>query len=556
MAFNTRNPVGSTDPRDLYDNAANFDKLANGVDPFYTDRLGKLRHSFAGMEEDFNNAQDGRQEAFEDGEKQRNTAFYSGENQRNTAFTLSQQSQEDRFQAFLESSGYQDLGIYKAGIVLDALNKTFSYNGFYYHLKGGVALPYTTTGVWADESENFVLLGDDILRQDIASTSGNKGAYITGYRSRTVGARLDDSPSAKDYTSSGLAALLDTPTLVVMPDGYQNAALPDTYDALLDYTGQKVPLLNPYGEDGISDLMQVKRLMRGQIEASHVGSSRGVVGIEGYARGSGANGPGNADYALMMTLQKKGFSDGTAAVGEIDGMQMVIRQGGKDSDVCAGLFNVAHYGTGFNAIFEGQTSRIDPANSTITKQMQTQIGLVGNSEADKNGIAVGFHAVANTGVLDEGIRISDAGGVWNYFFRGVRGGVTTFLVDSYGQMTLADATGNTKTIGVDQNSFRILNHAKDKQLLVLADTGLMTLNGQMVAAEYRVNNVKVVGGRDTGWGAMTGTASKAAITTYEPTAAASTYTQTQMQNLMTAVQVLSRRVMAMDSMLRTHGLTD
>lgn len=50
MTFNTGNPIGSTDARDMYDNAQNFDKLSAGTELSYPDRLGVPRKSWAGME--------------------------------------------------------------------------------------------------------------------------------------------------------------------------------------------------------------------------------------------------------------------------------------------------------------------------------------------------------------------------------------------------------------------------------------------------------------------------------------------------------------------------
>lgn len=49
MTFNTGNPVGSADARDLYDNAQNIDIAVNSPQTTFTDRLGKARLTFAGM---------------------------------------------------------------------------------------------------------------------------------------------------------------------------------------------------------------------------------------------------------------------------------------------------------------------------------------------------------------------------------------------------------------------------------------------------------------------------------------------------------------------------
>lgn len=169
MTFNTGNNVPSTDPRDLYDNAENLDKLVNGADPFYADRLGKLRESWAGMENSFTNAQEGRE----------------------TAFILSQADKESRFQAFLVSSGYVSKGDYAAGVVLAERNEyvavdaaTTGTTAGLYRPGPGATLPLTLAGTWATDSANLVLLGDDVLRQELADPSG--GATLVARAVRQV----------------------------------------------------------------------------------------------------------------------------------------------------------------------------------------------------------------------------------------------------------------------------------------------------------------------------------------------------------------------------------
>lgn len=78
--YNTLNPPGSTDPRDLRDNAQNLDQAVNGItNKTWTDRLGRIRKSWSGMEYDFNN-----QIA----------------------------DQETRFRTFIENAGYDVIGDY------------------------------------------------------------------------------------------------------------------------------------------------------------------------------------------------------------------------------------------------------------------------------------------------------------------------------------------------------------------------------------------------------------------------------------------------------------
>ncbi len=180
MTFNTGNNVPSTDPRDLYDNAENLDKLVNGADPFYADRLGKLRESWAGMESSFTNAQEGRE----------------------NTFTLSQADKESRFQAFLESSGYIDIGPYAAGVEFTARNQYVAVDGQFYRPAAGTALPYTATGDWATESGSFVLLGDDVLRQELASAAG---ASLVRYGTRTVAEILESDKTVRPRSYGAVA---------------------------------------------------------------------------------------------------------------------------------------------------------------------------------------------------------------------------------------------------------------------------------------------------------------------------------------------------------------
>lgn len=113
MAYNTMNPVGSTDARDLLDNATNLDTAVNGSAARWTDRLGVSRPSWAGM------------------------------------------------------VNYADRGAYAAGIVITGYNETFLFEGEFYRAAAITALPYTTTGSWSDDGNYFVSVGDAILRSEL-----------------------------------------------------------------------------------------------------------------------------------------------------------------------------------------------------------------------------------------------------------------------------------------------------------------------------------------------------------------------------------------------------
>jgi len=224
MTFNTGNNVPSTDPRDLYDNAENLDKLVNGADPFYADRKGVLRESWAGMKNTFDTSQTGRE----------------------TAFALSQADKESRFQAFLVSSGYVSKGDYAANVVLAERNEYVAVNAAttgaspgLYRPNASATLPLTLTGTWATDSANLVLLGDDVLRQELASsvgaamigaaaqvvpsiselrgllrTSPSKSAFVTGYSAQGDGGGGPYYLDAADTTSADNGG-----TVIVATDG-------------------------------------------------------------------------------------------------------------------------------------------------------------------------------------------------------------------------------------------------------------------------------------------------------------------------------------------------
>lgn len=134
--YNTGNPVGSVDVRDLYDNSENLDYFSIGPLDAYPDRLGVMRQSLQGIR---------------------------------------------------NASQYVDLGPYAAGLVFTSRNQVFSYLGEFYAPGPSIALPYTTSGAGAGEIANFRPVGDAILRSDMANSADPaKGAALVGFSSETV----------------------------------------------------------------------------------------------------------------------------------------------------------------------------------------------------------------------------------------------------------------------------------------------------------------------------------------------------------------------------------
>lgn len=69
-----------------------------------------------------------------------------------------------------------------------------------------------------------------------------------------------------------------------------------------------------------------------------------------------------------------------------------------------------------------------------------------------------------------------------------------------------------------------------------------------------INGVQVIGERQTGWGAPTGTPSKAAFATYAAPVFSAVYDQGQVQALAESCQTTSRTLAALINDLRNHGL--
>ena len=177
MRYNTGNPVepsGSSDPRDLFDNSANFDLHVNGEQLDWIDRLGRARKSLAGMESEFESSQSYRKEKFEQ---------------------------------FLLSSGYQDIGDYMEGLVIASRNQVFLRSGEFYRTAASTALPYTLTGDWSSESIKFVSVGDAALRQELAGEDGSDHVVFTqdsaGSVPRKIRAKMQDSVNVADFGAIG-----------------------------------------------------------------------------------------------------------------------------------------------------------------------------------------------------------------------------------------------------------------------------------------------------------------------------------------------------------------
>ncbi|MET3051952.1 hypothetical protein ABXV19_09010 [Pseudomonas alkylphenolica] len=132
MRYNTRNPVGadgSSDPRDLYDNAGVIDVWASDRTKMTSpDRLGVIRKTLAGMEQQVTD--------------------------------------------FLIAMGYESVYlVYGDGVVVDRQTQLVQRNGDLYRVMNAVDIPLTLTGNWTTDAPKLQSVGDAAIRQALANTS-------------------------------------------------------------------------------------------------------------------------------------------------------------------------------------------------------------------------------------------------------------------------------------------------------------------------------------------------------------------------------------------------
>ncbi|EPG4057557.1 phage tail fiber protein [Klebsiella pneumoniae] len=133
----------------------------------------------AAKEAEFESQMQGQRTAFEVSQQDKESDFLSSQSQREADFVESQTDRENRFQTFLDSSGYQFLGDYENGpYTITELNQVIRYQGELWRLNASTTPPYTTTGInstsWAVDVTHLVSVGDANLRQELSFSYGLK----------------------------------------------------------------------------------------------------------------------------------------------------------------------------------------------------------------------------------------------------------------------------------------------------------------------------------------------------------------------------------------------
>jgi hypothetical protein len=228
-----------------------------------------------------------------------------------------------------------------------------------------------------------------------------------------------------------------------------------------------------------------------------------------------------------------------------------------DGGTIFGANFIARSGAGASGIMVGMELDVEPApgtfatagsNALAVNAFSTevvgnviQVGALGGG-LFQNGIGLAF--ITGAGLY--GIAGGSLGSLINTGLATYTGGAAIVMSNTHkirlnGTSTAhgylyMDSSNNERMV-LGSGSFIIRDNTDISSLFTFASSGVLTCAAISTTVEYRVNGTKVLGARDTGWTAMTGSTNKA--TAYDT----STVTLAQ----------LAGRVMALQAALTTHG---
>jgi hypothetical protein len=151
--------------------------------------------------------------------------------------------------------------------------------------------------------------------------------------------------------------------------------------------------------------------------------------VTANALGSGVNGPQTTQTGLTVNISKDNWWTG-GKVGEIDGINVMMRQNAPGSDGSGILINVQNQGNGFLSATEFSSTIVDPVHNKITYGIDVQEGVLNK----KTGDFIGAVYTADNGALATGIQIQNSRGAsWGYALKYEKDGAVKFAVDGAGR---------------------------------------------------------------------------------------------------------------------------
>ena len=195
-----------------------------------------------------------------------------------------------------------------------------------------------------------------------------------------------------------------------------------------------------------------------------------AVSLTSTAPGSGVDGPATAQDAMDVKCHKTNFSQATT-VGEVDCIDVTLRQGGPNSSSSGVLIDAQNTGLGFVSDTEMVASSLDVKTNALSMTVDIQQGAINKSTAMYGAV---YTATAGTG--DTAVLVQAAGSAsWNNVIRGVdMNGHQYFSVDGAGNSAQDGTARIGKSLyvnGVVQASERMIVKLPKARLVSVADCG-------------------------------------------------------------------------------------
>ena len=254
-------------------------------------------------------------------------------------------------------------------------------------------------------------------------------------------------------------------------------------------------------------------LVVGPVSLNCIDKPCSAATVTGNALGSGVNGPLTAQTGMTINLTKDNWWTG-GKVGEIDGLNILVRQNGPHSDSSGILINVQNQGHGFLSATEFSSTIVNPVKNVLTYGIDVQEGVLDHL----NGDYIGAVYTAEYGALGTGVLIqNNAGSSWQYAIQYAKDGKGLFSVDGLGNIVGSSAylgsvylngdavngsvdVGNLANssatpyidlngFGTSQNNVRMINDANG-QLTINTVTGgnlQVNANGVYTTGSFHVN---------------------------------------------------------------------
>jgi hypothetical protein len=137
---------------------------------------------------------------------------------------------------------------------------------------------------------------------------------------------------------------------------------------------------------------------------------------------------------------------------------------------------------------------------------------------------------------------------WLYYYTGTAWAIVT------GLMFGTDAARAAITPDAADNGAAFYTTDTNKLWRVSGGAWVDSFVSIDVTTSYEVGGTKVIGARETGWTAATGTANKGAFATYAGQDVSAAYVEAEAQATDDATKADSQRIKAIEDCLRTHGL--